>query len=102
MIHAVSEDIATQVEKYGTDKKGPCHIYSGLNLQSFQFHKKFDCESHNPFQFIFMSFSLEERISICVIFCARFLNKNIQIHYTIIKRCLKCMKTLYYVNNLKL
>ena len=52
MIHSVSKDLATQVEKYGTDKKKIHVIYSGLDLQSFQFYKKSDWESHNPFQFI--------------------------------------------------
>ena len=90
MIHAVSEDIATQVEKYGTDKKKVHVIYSGLNLQSFQFHKKSDWESHNPFQFISVGrFHWKKGYQYALSSVRAILNKNIQILYNYCKRCSK-------------
>ena len=103
MIHAVSKDLATQVEKYGTDKNKVHVIYSGLNLQSFQFYKKSDWESHNPFQFISVGrFHWKKGYQYALSSMRAILNKNIPIHYTIIAKGIPNEEILYYVNNLRL
>ncbi len=103
MFHAVSKDLANQVEKYGTDKKKVHVIYSGLNLESFQFHKKSDWESHNPFQFISVGrFHWKKGYQYALSSVRAILNKNIPIHYTIIAKGVPNEEILYYVNNLRL
>ncbi|MAV58479.1 MAG: hypothetical protein CMG07_00820 [Candidatus Marinimicrobia bacterium] len=103
MIHSVSKDLATQVEKYGTDKKKIHVIYSGLDLQSFQFYKKSDWESHNPFQFISVGrFHWKKGYQYALSSMSAILNKNIPIHYTIIAKGPPNEEILYYVNNLRL
>ena len=103
VFHAVSNAIKYEAMKYGASEEKIKTIYSAIDLKKINIHRKKKWFNNNTFNFISVGrHHWKKGYPYALLAIKKLLEKNLDIHYTIVAKNEPSEEVLYHVNDLSI